>query len=136
VRIEDVQKQGDLFVHFGRVERGILRVGDPVQAQIDLACRRRAQAHHTATHLLQAALKRIVDPSIGQAGSLVAFDRLRFDFTLSRPVTPEELEQIENLVNTWIAEAHAAQVAIMPLAEAKARGAVAMFGKNTAPRCG
>ncbi|MGY2767456.1 alanine--tRNA ligase [Thermostichus sp. MS-CIW-26] len=130
VRIEDVQKQGDLFVHFGRVERGILRVGDPVQAQIDLACRRRAQAHHTATHLLQAALKRIVDPSIGQAGSLVAFDRLRFDFTLSRPVTPEELEQIENLVNTWIAEAHAAQVAIMPLAEAKARGAVAMFGEK------
>lgn len=130
VRIEDVQKQGDLFVHFGRVERGILRVGDPVQAQIDLACRRRAQAHHTATHLLQATLKRIVDPSIGQAGSLVAFDRLRFDFTLSRPVTPEELEQIENLVNTWIAEAHAAQVAIMPLAEAKARGAVAMFGEK------
>ncbi|MFS8836914.1 alanine--tRNA ligase [Synechococcus sp. R6-5] len=130
VRVEDVQKQGDLFVHFGRVERGILRVGDPVQAQIDLACRRRAQAHHTATHLLQAALKRIVDPSIGQAGSLVAFDRLRFDFTLSRPVTPEELEQIENLVNTWIAEAHAAQVAIMPLAEAKARGAVAMFGEK------
>jgi len=130
VRIEDVQKQGDLFVHFGHVERGILRVGDPVQAQIDLACRRRAQAHHTATHLLQAALKRIVDPSIGQAGSLVAFDRLRFDFTLSRPVTPEELEQIENLVNTWIAEAHAAQVAIMPLAEAKARGAVAMFGEK------
>lgn len=130
VRIEDVQKQGDLFVHFGHVERGILRVGDPVQAQIDLACRRRAQAHHTATHLLQAALKRIVDPSIGQAGSLVAFDRLRFDFTLSRPVTPEELEQIENLVNTWIAEAHAAQVATMPLAEAKARGAVAMFGEK------
>jgi alanyl-tRNA synthetase len=130
VRVEDVQKQGDLFVHFGHVERGILRVGDPVQAQIDLACRRRAQAHHTATHLLQAALKRIVDPSIGQAGSLVAFDRLRFDFTLSRPVTPEELEQIENLVNTWIAEAHAAQVAIMPLAEAKARGAVAMFGEK------
>ncbi|HIK20340.1 MAG TPA: alanine--tRNA ligase [Synechococcus sp. M44_DOE_062] len=130
VRVEDVQKQGDLFVHYGRVERGILRVGDPVQAQIDLACRRRAQAHHTATHLLQAALKRVVDPSIGQAGSLVAFDRLRFDFTLPRPVTPEELEQVENLVNTWIAEAHAAQVAIMPLAEAKARGAVAMFGEK------
>ncbi|MGQ9837354.1 MAG: alanine--tRNA ligase [Cyanobacteriota bacterium] len=130
VRIEDVQKQSDLFIHIGRVERGILRVGDPVQAQIDLACRRRVQAHHTATHLLQAALKKIVDPSIGQAGSLVAFDRLRFDFTLSRPVTPTELEQIESLVNTWIAEAHTAQVAVMPLAEAKARGAVAMFGEK------
>ncbi|MEN9202761.1 MAG: alanine--tRNA ligase [Thermostichus sp. DG_1_6_bins_120] len=130
VRIEDVQKQSDLFIHFGRVERGILRVGDPVQAQIDLACRRRAQAHHTATHLLQAALKKVVDPSIGQAGSLVAFDRLRFDFTLSRAVTPAELEQIENLVNTWIAEAHPAQVSVMPLAEAKAKGAVAMFGEK------
>ncbi|MFQ3583856.1 MAG: alanine--tRNA ligase [Cyanobacteriota bacterium] len=130
VRIEDVKKQSDLFIHVGRVERGILRVGDPVQAQIDLACRRRVQAHHTATHLLQAALKKIVDPSVSQAGSLVAFDRLRFDFTLSRAVTPAELEQIESLVNTWIAEAHAAQVAVMPLAEAKARGAVAMFGEK------
>jgi alanyl-tRNA synthetase len=130
VRIEDVQKQGDLFIHFGRVERGTLRVGDPVHAQIDLACRRRLQAHHTATHLLQAALKKIVDSSVSQAGSLVAFDRLRFDFTLSRAVTPAELEQIENLVNTWIAEAHAAQVAVMPLAEAKAKGAVAMFGEK------
>jgi alanyl-tRNA synthetase len=130
VRVEDVQKRGDLFVHFGQVERGILRVGDPVQAQIDLACRRRAQAHHSATHLLQAALKRVVDPSISQAGSLVAFDRLRFDFTLSRPLTPEELQQVEDLVNTWIAEAHPAQVAILPLAEAKARGAIAMFGEK------
>ncbi|MEN9259340.1 MAG: alanine--tRNA ligase [Thermostichus sp. HHBFW_bins_43] len=130
VRIEDVQKQSDLFIHFGRVERGTLRVGDPVYAQIDLACRRRVQAHHTATHLLQAALKKVVDPAIGQAGSLVAFDRLRFDFTLSRAVTPAELEQIESLVNTWIAEAHAAQVAVMPLAEAKAKGAVAMFGEK------
>jgi alanyl-tRNA synthetase len=109
---------------------GILRVGDPVQAQIDLACRRRAQAHHSATHLLQAALKKVVDPSISQAGSLVAFDRLRFDFTLSRPLTPEELQQVEDLVNTWIAEAHPAQVAILPLAEAKARGAIAMFGEK------
>ncbi|MCF2972503.1 alanine--tRNA ligase [Synechococcus sp. Nb3U1] len=130
VRIEDVQKQSDLFIHLGRVERGTLRVGDPVQAQIDLACRRRVQAHHTATHLLQAALKKIVDPSVGQAGSLVAFDRLRFDFTLSRAVTPAELEQIESLVNTWIAEAHTAQVAVMPLAKAKAKGALAMFGEK------
>jgi alanyl-tRNA synthetase len=72
----------------------------------------------------------VVDPSISQAGSLVAFDRLRFDFTLSRPLTPEELQQVEDLVNTWIAEAHPAQVAILPLAEAKARGAIAMFGEK------
>ena len=130
VRIEDVQKDGAIFVHFGHIERGTLQAGDRVTAQIDLACRRRAQANHTATHLLQAALKLIVDKGISQAGSLVAFDRLRFDFNLSRPITPEELEQIEAQVNTWIAEAHAAQVAVMPLTEAKAKGATAMFGEK------
>jgi len=132
VRVEDVQKESGIFVHFGRVERGTLRVGDRVTAQIDLACRRRVQAHHTATHLLQAALKKIVDEAISQAGSLVAFDRLRFDFNCPRPLTPEELQQIEDQINTWIAEAHSAAVSVMPLADAKAKGAIAMFGEKYA----
>ncbi|MEQ8464357.1 alanine--tRNA ligase [Coleofasciculus sp. E1-EBD-02] len=132
VRIEDVKKESDFFVHFGRVERGTLNLGDTVTAQIDRACRRRAQANHTATHLLQAALKKIVDPSISQAGSLVAFDRLRFDFNSSRSLTPEELTQIEEQINTWIAEAHGADVAIMALTDAKAKGAIAMFGEKYA----
>ena len=130
VRIEDVKKDGAIFVHFGRVERGELKLGDRVTAQIDIACRRRAQANHTATHLLQAALKQIVDDSISQAGSLVAFDRLRFDFNCPRPLTPDELQQIETQVNTWIAEAHPADVSLMPLTEAKAKGATAMFGEK------
>ena len=130
VRVEDVKKEGSIFVHFGRVERGTLVVGDRVTAQIDVACRRRAQANHTATHLLQAALKKFVDENISQAGSLVAFDRLRFDFNLSRAVTPEELQQIEEQINTWIAEAHVAQVEVMPIADAKAKGAIAMFGEK------
>ncbi len=130
IRIEDVQKESAMFVHFGKVERGTLKVGETVTAQIDRACRRRAQANHTATHLLQAALKKIVDDSISQAGSLVAFDRLRFDFNCPRPVTADELQQIEDLINTWIAEAHDTQVDVMPIAEAKARGAVAMFGEK------
>lgn len=130
VRIEDVKKESDIFVHFGRVERGTLRVGEPVSAQIDRACRRRAQANHSATHLLQAALKKLVDDSISQAGSLVAFDRLRFDFNCPRALTPEELQQVEDQINTWIAEAHEAQIAVMPLAEAKAKGAIAMFGEK------
>jgi len=130
VRIEDVKKEANLFVHFGRVERGTLGLGMPVTAQIDRACRRRAQANHTATHLLQAALKQIVDPSISQAGSLVNFDRLRFDFHCPRPVTPQELQQIEEQVNAWIAEAHDAQIEVMPIAQAKAKGAVAMFGEK------
>ncbi|MBE9000917.1 alanine--tRNA ligase [Nostoc sp. LEGE 12447] len=130
VRVEDVKKESDFFVHFGRIERGTLRVGDRVTAQIDPACRRRAQANHTATHLLQAALKKIVDDGISQAGSLVSFDRLRFDFNCPRALTAEEVQQIEEQVNIWIAEAHAAKVEVLPLAEAKAKGAVAMFGEK------
>ncbi|NJN02331.1 MAG: alanine--tRNA ligase [Leptolyngbyaceae cyanobacterium RM1_1_2] len=130
VRVEDVKKEGDIFVHFGRVERGAARVGDRVSAQVDRACRRRAQANHTATHLLQAALKKIVDSSVSQAGSLVDFDRLRFDFNCPRALTPADLQQIEAQVNTWIAEGHQADVSVLPIAEAKARGAVAMFGEK------
>ncbi len=130
VRVEDVKKESDFFVHFGRIERGTIRVGDSVTAQIDRACRRRAQANHTATHLLQAALKKIVDDSISQAGSLVNFDRLRFDFNCPRNMTAEEVLSVESQVNSWIAEAHAAKLEVLPLAEAKARGAVAMFGEK------
>jgi alanyl-tRNA synthetase len=130
IRIEDVKKESDFFVHFGRIERGTLRVGDKVSAQIDRSCRRRAQANHTATHLLQAALKKIIDDSISQAGSLVAFDRLRFDFNCPRPLTSEEVQQVEEQVNTWIGEAHSAHISILPLEEAKAKGAIAMFGEK------
>ncbi|PZO10628.1 MAG: alanine--tRNA ligase [Leptolyngbya foveolarum] len=130
VRVEDVKKEGSFFVHFGKVERGTLSVGDRISAKIDRACRRRAQANHTATHLLQAALKSLVDDSISQAGSLVDFDRLRFDFHAPKALAPEQLQQVEKQVNTWIAEAHSADVQTMPIAEAKAKGAVAMFGEK------
>ncbi|MGF1575179.1 MAG: alanine--tRNA ligase [Cyanophyceae cyanobacterium] len=130
LRVEDVQKQSDRFIHVGRVERGSLSVGDQVSAQIDVSCRRRVQANHTATHLLQAALKQIVDPSVAQAGSLVALDRLRFDFSSPRAVSAEELEQIEAQINRWIGEGHGADVEVMPIAEAKAKGATAMFGEK------
>jgi alanyl-tRNA synthetase len=89
VRIEDVKKESDFFIHFGRIERGTIRIGDEITAQIDRGCRRRAQANHTATHLLQAALKKVVDEGISQAGSLVSFDRLRFDFNCPRALTGE-----------------------------------------------
>ncbi|MBW4541699.1 MAG: alanine--tRNA ligase [Myxacorys chilensis ATA2-1-KO14] len=130
VRVEDVKKESAFFVHFGRIERGTLRVGDSVTAQIDLACRRRSAANHSATHLLQAALRKIVDESISQAGSLVAFDRLRFDFNYSKSLTTDQLQQIETQINTWIAEAHDAQIATMSIADAKAKGAIAMFGEK------
>ncbi|HAG79861.1 MAG TPA: alanine--tRNA ligase, partial [Cyanobacteria bacterium UBA12227] len=130
VQVEEVKKESDFFVHFGRIERGTLQVGTSVTAQINSYCRRRAQANHTATHLLQAALKQIVDSAISQAGSLVAFDRLRFDFNCSRALTSDEVQQIEEQVNSWIVEAHRADVEVMPIAEAKAKGAIAMFGEK------
>jgi alanyl-tRNA synthetase len=130
VRIEDVKKESDFFIHFGRIERGTIRIGDEITAQIDRGCRRRAQGNHTATHLLQAALKKVVDEGISQAGSLVSFDRLRFDFNCPRALTSEEVIQIEELVNSWISEAHGATIEEMPIAEAKAKGAVAMFGEK------
>jgi alanyl-tRNA synthetase len=132
VSIEAVSRNRSVFVHSGRIERGHLAVGDLLNAQVDRACRRRVQANHTATHLLQAALKQVVDPGIGQAGSLVDFDRLRFDFHCPRAVTPAELEQIEALINGWISEAHTLQVAEMAIEQAKAAGAVAMFGEKYA----
>ncbi|MGC1197426.1 MAG: alanine--tRNA ligase [Geitlerinemataceae cyanobacterium] len=132
IRVEEVKKEGDIFVHFGRIERGNITKGDRVTAQIDRSCRRRAQANHSATHLLQAALKLIIDDSVSQAGSLVDFDRLRFDFNCPRALTAEELQQIEDCVNTWVAEAHAAEIVVMPLEDAKAKGATAMFGEKYA----
>ena len=132
VEIASVSRNRSVFVHNGRVERGSLAVGDVLQAQVDRACRRRAQANHTATHLLQAALKQVVDPGIGQAGSLVDFDRLRFDFHCPRAVTAAEIGQIEALINGWIADAHALEVQEMAIDQAKAAGAVAMFGEKYA----
>ncbi|MEA5509162.1 alanine--tRNA ligase [Crocosphaera sp. UHCC 0190] len=130
IRIDDVKKESGIFVHFGRIERGQASVNDTVTATIDRACRRRVQANHTATHLLQAALKKVVDDSISQAGSLVDFDRLRFDFNCPRAVTSNELQQIEDIINTWIAEAHDTEIATMPIETAKEKGAVAMFGEK------
>jgi alanyl-tRNA synthetase len=132
VAIEAVSRNRSVFVHSGRVERGSVSVGDVVHGQVDRTCRRRAQANHTATHLLQSALKQVVDPGIGQAGSLVDFDRLRFDFHCPRAITAEELEQIETLINGWIAEAHSLEVQEMAIEKAKAAGAVAMFGEKYA----
>jgi alanyl-tRNA synthetase len=130
IRIEDVKKESDFFVHFGKVERGTIRIADQITAQIDTSCRRRSQANHTATHLLQAALKKVVDEGISQAGSLVSFDSLRFDFNCPRALTADEVQQVEELVNSWICEAHSAKIEVLPLAEAKARGAIAMFGEK------
>lgn len=130
VAINGVTRNRNVYVHSGLVESGSLAVGDGVQAQVDAKLRRCAQANHTATHLLQAALKQLVDPAISQAGSLVDFDRLRFDFHSPSAITPSELDQIEVLINSWITAGHSLQVSEMPIQQAKAAGAVAMFGEK------
>lgn len=88
------------------------------------------QVHHTATHLLQAALKKVIGQETSQAGSLVAFDRLRFDFNFHRPLLDNEVMQIESLINRWIGDAALLQTKVMPIAEAKRAGAIAMFGEK------
>jgi len=130
VSIEDVQKESGFFVHYGTVERGTINIGQKLRASVDKACRNRVRANHTATHLLQSALKKVVDENISQAGSLVSFDKLRFDFNCPQALTKSQLQQVEDLINTWIAEAHDAHISVMPLEEAKSKGAIAMFGEK------
>ena len=132
VEIETVTRNRNVFVHSGLIKCGTLSIGDVVNSRVNHVSRRRAQANHTATHLLQSALKQVVDPGISQAGSLVSFDRLRFDFHSPRPVSSHELEKIEELINGWISEAHSLAVKEMAIEDAKALGAVAMFGEKYA----
>ncbi|MCO5547054.1 hypothetical protein L7F22_000495 [Adiantum nelumboides] len=131
VNVTDVQKiGGGLFLHKGIVQEGSVEVGGSVDAKVNTRLRQRAQAHHTATHLLQSALKKIMGKDVSQAGSLVAFDRLRFDFSLSRPMTEEEVSKAEDFINEWIGMAVPLQTKVMGLSEAKKAGAIAMFGEK------
>ncbi|CAN0878784.1 Alanine--tRNA ligase, chloroplastic/mitochondrial [Linum grandiflorum] len=131
VEIEDVKKSlGSVFVHKGIIKEGVLEVGKEVEATVDSKLRQRAKVHHTATHLLQSALKKVIGEETSQAGSLVAFDRLRFDFNFHRPLVDSELEEIEVLINGWIGDATLLQTKVMPLSDAKSAGATAMFGEK------
>ncbi|XP_074561384.1 alanine--tRNA ligase, chloroplastic/mitochondrial [Curcuma longa] len=131
VEIKDVQKSlGNIFVHKGTIREGKIEVGSEVSAAVDPRLRQRAKVHHTATHLLQAALKTVIGQETSQAGSLVAFDRLRFDFNFHRPLSEEELLKIEELINQWISDSTLLQTKVMPLSDAKEAGAIAMFGEK------
>ncbi len=130
IEVADVRCIHGAFVHSGVVKTGKLLLGDNVKTTVDGFTRRCAQVHHTSTHLLQAALKQIVDSGISQAGSLVGFDRMRFDFHSSRPLEIEELEKVEKLINIWISEGHSLHVSEMTIDDAKSAGALAMFGEK------
>ncbi|MQL97046.1 hypothetical protein Taro_029730, partial [Colocasia esculenta] len=131
VEIKDVKKSlGSIFVHKGTVREGRIEVGAEVDAAVDANLRQRAKVHHTATHLLQSALKRVIGQETSQAGSLVAFDRLRFDFNFHRPLSEHEIVEVEMLINRWIGDATNLQTKVMALSAAKEAGAIAMFGEK------
>ena len=129
--VADVQKnKGGKFMHYGRLAQGVLHVGDTVHAAIDMERRKAIQRAHSTTHLLDAALKQVLGDHVHQAGSLVEPDRLRFDFTHFEAISPEELRQVEELVNDAILEGYPVVTEILPIEEAKKKGAVAMFGEK------
>lgn len=130
-RVLDTQRPiPKLIVHRVRVSHGTLHVGDTVELRVDMERRRNIMNHHTATHLLQAALRNILGDHVHQAGSLVAPDRLRFDFTHFEAIGLERLQDIEQLVNDYIRRDEPVTVDFMPLDEARKRGAMALFGEK------
>ena len=131
VHVTDTKhRDGGLESHVGVVEEGTLSVGDSVTATIDAGRRELIRRNHTATHLLDAALKKVLGDHVNQAGSLVAPDRMRFDFTHFEALTKDELDRIEGMVNAEIFAAKPVVTQIMNIEDAKAAGAVALFGEK------
>ncbi|HEX3604197.1 MAG TPA: alanine--tRNA ligase, partial [Steroidobacteraceae bacterium] len=128
--VRDTRKIGASFSHVGVLESGELRIGDTVAAQVDQERRRDIALNHSATHLLHAALRKILGKHVEQKGSLVAADRLRFDFSHTQAVSPDELRQVEDLVNSEIRENSPVETRVMALDEAKAAGAMSLFGEK------
>jgi len=129
--VKDSLRMGDIVVHQGDIEQADLaRLPDRVTARVDAARRRRIMANHTATHLLHWALKQVVSSDANQKGSLVHPDYLRFDFTHDAALTPEQIEQIERLVNQRIAENTPVQIGRSSYQDALSRGVTALFGEK------
>ena len=130
-RVQDTQKQGgQVFMHLGEVTDGVLKVGDSVEAIVDAERRQDIMLNHSATHLLHAALRLVLGEHVTQKGSLVEADRLRFDFSHFEPITPEQLAEIESLVNTQIRNNLAVETRIMSHQDAINSGAMALFGEK------
>ncbi|RMG56804.1 MAG: alanine--tRNA ligase [Gammaproteobacteria bacterium] len=126
----DTQKQGQAHAHIGRMQEGTLKRGDVVNARIDSARRQAIRLNHSATHLLHAALRQVLGEHVQQKGSLVNEERLRFDFAHFEPMTREQIEEVERLVNEQIRLNSETQAAIMSMDEAMKTGAMALFGEK------
>ena len=130
-QVSDTQKQGhDVFGHLGAVAEGVIKQGETVQAQVDDAKRQAIRYNHSATHLMHAALRKVLGDHVQQKGSLVQADRLRFDFSHFEPIKPEQLKQIEELVNEHIRLNHEVETKLMDQDEAIKSGAMALFGEK------
>jgi alanyl-tRNA synthetase len=130
-RVTDTQKKaGDLFVHLGTVEEGTLKPSLPLQLEVDHARRGAIRANHSATHLLHEALRLVLGNHIAQRGSLVAPERLRFDFAHTKPITPEELQRIEDIANDIVLENGEVVTRVMAVDDARESGARALFGEK------
>jgi len=135
IRVDATEKPaGDMHVLIGEVTTGALMVGDQVQFTVDADRRDRIRANHSATHLLNLALKKVLGDHVNQKGSLVAPDRLRFDFSHFSPMTEDQRRQVEDLVNIDIRHNADSVIEVLPIDEAKHRGAVAMFGEKYGDR--
>ena len=126
--VRDTQKHGQAHLHLGRLREGSLNVGDSVAAEIDAERRQSIVLNHSATHLMHAALREVLGSHVMQKGSLVAPDRLRFDFSHPQPVAAEELHQIEEMVNAAVRRNYETESTVMPFREAMDAGALAFFG--------
>ena len=130
-RVTDTQKKvGDLFVHVGTVEQGTLKVGTALQLEVDHGRRSSIRSHHSATHLLHEALRQVLGDHIAQRGSLVAPDRLRFDFVHQKPITAEELARVEDIANEVVLENDEVTTRLMAVDDAREAGARALFGEK------
>jgi alanyl-tRNA synthetase len=130
-RVTDTQKKaGDLFVHTGVVEEGVLKAGLALQLEVDHMRRGAIRANHSATHLLHEALRQILGDHVAQKGSLVAPDRLRFDFSHPKPITADELEKVEDLANDFVTQNSDVTTRLMAIDDARASGARALFGEK------
>jgi alanyl-tRNA synthetase len=130
-RVTDTQKKaGDLFVHLGTVEQGTLKSGTALLLEVDHARRSSIRAHHSATHLLHEALRQVLGDHIAQRGSLVAPDRLRFDFVHQKPISPEELSRVEDIANAVVLENDEVTTRLMAVDDARDAGARALFGEK------
>ncbi len=133
-RVDDTQASGDQHLHVGRMETGTLEVGQRLHAQVDGERRRRTMLNHSATHLMHAALRKVLGPHVQQKGSLVAPDRLRFDFSHPEPMTAEQIAAVEHEVNREIQANTPVGIEHLGYDEAIGRGAMALFGEKYGDR--